>query len=585
MEAANPSPQHERQRLEALERYGLPRAAGGDPALERLVDLACHTFDAPIAFVTAIEEWRLRVLAARGDVPGDLPRSVSLCQHVIAQSAPLVIEDATADPRFRHSPMVTGPPHLRFYAAAPMRSREGLELGTLCVADTRTRGFSDAELKALESLAALGEDALELRHRRGMDQEEAAAERESELRILLDNIPQQLFYLTDAVTFGRVNQATARFKGMTVQQMEWKSLAQFLAPEEVEVCRRSNQPVFDNKVRVRAREWVANAEGEPRLLDFMKVPVLDEHGAVKYVVCVGDDVTESHHTELQRDRLLAILEAAPDCIAMADAEGNVLYRNPAMRRLLGEADGHGFAGRTVADAHPAWAARLIVSEGLPTARDEGVWRGETAVLTADEEEVPVSQLVIAHYGEDGRVERYSTIMHDISEYKRMEAALVHQATHDRLTGLYNRELLEEFLNHEINRAERDGDPLSMLLFDVDHFKRLNDTHGHHAGDQVLRQLGALARNVLRQSDILVRWGGEEFLAILPRTNAEGARRIAERLREAVHDHTFAVGEPVSISAGVAEYRPGECQTALTKRADDALYEAKRRGRNRVEPAA
>lgn len=153
---------------------------------------------------------------------------------------------------------------------------------------------------------------------------------------------------------------------------------------------------------------------------------------------------------------------------------------------------------------------------------------------------------------------------------------------DTMTGLYNRAKTDDVLSHEVRRRERSVQPLAVVLMDVDHFKRINDRHGHHAGDRALRELAELLLERSRQSDCLGRWGGEEFLLICPETNATGAAVLAEALRAAVAGHSFSTGQPVTVSFGIAEYQPADTPERLVERADKALYRAKRNGRNRVE---
>jgi len=160
---------------------------------------------------------------------------------------------------------------------------------------------------------------------------------------------------------------------------------------------------------------------------------------------------------------------------------------------------------------------------------------------------------------------------------------------DSLTKAFNRQYLYQRLPEEVERCRRYKDPLSVALFDIDHFKRFNDSYGHPAGDFVLKEVVRLAQGQIRDVDALVRYGGEEFLVLLPNTPLEGARVIAERFRKAVEAAEFPWSDrrlKVTISVGIAtlaEDVPND--EALLKKADDALYRAKTAGRNRVEPAA
>jgi len=155
------------------------------------------------------------------------------------------------------------------------------------------------------------------------------------------------------------------------------------------------------------------------------------------------------------------------------------------------------------------------------------------------------------------------------------------AASDPLTGVANRRALNERLVASVSLLERHGQPLSVLLLDIDHFKLINDQHGHAAGDAVLVELAGLMSEQLRVSDLLGRWGGEEFMVLAASTVQEQALELAERIRAAALDTRFSHGQPLTVSIGVAQAQPGERPEQLVARADVALYEAKRMGRNQV----
>ncbi len=159
------------------------------------------------------------------------------------------------------------------------------------------------------------------------------------------------------------------------------------------------------------------------------------------------------------------------------------------------------------------------------------------------------------------------------------------ATRDALTGLLNRRAMVELLAREHPRIQRGLGPLAIALLDIDHFKRINDTLGHGAGDEVLRRVAAILQSRLRSADALARWGGEEFLLVMPGTRLAEAGVVMERLRTEVASGPFgevAPGLAVSFSAGLVELREGEAQDAAIDRADRALYRAKQGGRDRIE---
>ena len=164
------------------------------------------------------------------------------------------------------------------------------------------------------------------------------------------------------------------------------------------------------------------------------------------------------------------------------------------------------------------------------------------------------------------------------------AKLEELATTDALTGAYNRRKFNGLILAEIARVRRYEHPLSLLILDIDHFKRVNDTHGHEAGDEVLVVLAGLIRAGIRATDSLARWGGEEFVVLSPEVTVDEAMGLAERLRSAAGAYEYSFAGRVTVSIGVAQHRAGETPDELFARADEALYAAKEGGRDRVEVA-
>jgi two-component system cell cycle response regulator len=167
---------------------------------------------------------------------------------------------------------------------------------------------------------------------------------------------------------------------------------------------------------------------------------------------------------------------------------------------------------------------------------------------------------------------------------------VELAIKDPLTGLHNRRYLDAHLDSELARAAQTGRPVCILAFDIDHFKGINDAHGHESGDDVLRDFADRLRKGVRGIDLVARYGGEEFLLVMPETDAAFAGAVAERLRSDVEKVPFVTRSghaiPVTVSIGIAEWKgPSDTSEALLRRADLALYAAKRTGRNRVVASA
>lgn len=167
---------------------------------------------------------------------------------------------------------------------------------------------------------------------------------------------------------------------------------------------------------------------------------------------------------------------------------------------------------------------------------------------------------------------------------KQREAVTRLATLDSLTEAYNRRTFIDLAERELQRSLRNGKPLSLMVIDLDHFKQINDTHGHQAGDSVLRQVKQIADHCLRAADTFARYGGEEFVVLLPETDREGAHNLAERLRSAIADNRAECGVPVSACIGVVSLPKVNGSVTLAQllaKADEAMYQAKATGRNRV----
>jgi diguanylate cyclase (GGDEF)-like protein len=203
----------------------------------------------------------------------------------------------------------------------------------------------------------------------------------------------------------------------------------------------------------------------------------------------------------------------------------------------------------------------------------------------------LADLVTSALGIAGRIadadSRAETLEETQRRLREQNSLLRELTVIDSLTGLYNRRFFDRRLSYEIERWRRSDHPLSLVMFDVDHFKSINDTHGHHTGDLVLKHLAKVAKESTRDGDVLARHGGEEFVVLMPNSGLDAAANGAERLRKAIEVNALVfegTAIPITISAGVAATERDVTQDAqaLLRAADVALYNAKHLGRNRIE---
>jgi len=281
-----------------------------------------------------------------------------------------------------------------------------------------------------------------------------------------------------------------------------------------------------------------------------------------------------------------IAQTAVDAIILADSSGNIIFCNASAQRIFGYAI-HELLGKPMSIFMPE-QYRAEHQKGMERIKSTGESKyfgriTEMQGLRKNGNVFPIELSVSMWKTGEGIF--YSGIIRDITKRKQLESELEKTATTDRLTQAYTRTKFHEVIKTEFERVKRYNHALSMIMFDIDHFKKINDTHGHAAGDYVLQTLTQIVKENLRELDCLVRWGGEEFVVITPETDVGRAEVLAERIRKAIEGYHFDQAGTVTISLGVTQYGENDTEDSFIKRADDAMYAAKGKGRNRVEVIA
>jgi len=288
----------------------------------------------------------------------------------------------------------------------------------------------------------------------------------------------------------------------------------------------------------------------------------------------------TREAESARDYFRSILHSSPVGIAFFDGNRRFQQVNPATEELLGRPEEEllgndaGFLYRDQSEFD------RVSREAATQMRLNGVYSTVVTFERPDDTPIIVSMTGRA-VNPDALEEGFIWVFQDITEQRRLEAELERLATHDRLTGIYNRTKLYELLEAAHAEHERYGTRFSVVMFDIDDFKAINDTYGHGAGDTVLRELTQRVQGILRESDHLGRWGGEEFLILASHTDRVGVEHLAERVRWVVADAPFSAVGAVTVSVGVAELTSGDTLAHMEERADEGLYAAKKAGGNRV----
>ena len=288
----------------------------------------------------------------------------------------------------------------------------------------------------------------------------------------------------------------------------------------------------------------------------------------------------------ERHRLLA--DNANDVIWTMDLTGAFTYVSPSVEKLRGYTVEEVMAQSREELLCPA--SLIHMEKGLEDAVHSvqnnlpfKVFREDVEQPCKDGTTVWTDLTVSGIYNRDNQFIGMLGVSRDITERKRMEEEIRRLTEIDSLTQLYNRFKLDAVLTMEMERYGRSGSPFSVIMLDIDDFKKINDTHGHVAGDQVLVEIADILKSTIRKIDTVGRWGGEEFMIILPESDLDGGLALAEKLRERIHEHKFPGFGCLTASFGVAVSEKGGDQQQLVARADKAMYQAKQSGKNRVCP--
>lgn len=365
-------------------------------------------------------------------------------------------------------------------------------------------------------------------------------------------------------------------------------------PDDLPALLRAKQAHLDGKTERYEVEFRARAkDGTWRWIHSRGRMVRNAAGEPARFVGVHTDVTEFKALQqrlfLEKERAEVTLASIADAVITTDAEGNVTFMNGVAERLTGwrEADALGLPADTIAPLYDESSGVMIDSPVARAGREKRAVEpgGHALLLNRRGDKLPVDETAAPILAGDGTLIGVVMVFYDVSHTRELTRRMSWQLTHDELTGLYSRREFDNRLRRLVQDARAGGGVHALLYLDLDQFKIVNDTSGHLAGDELLKQLGFLLSEQMRRNDVLARLGGDEFAALLEHCPPEKAREIAEKLRRTVADFRFTWQDrvfDVGVSIGLVMLdadTPG-AEEALVA-ADTACYAAKEAGRNRV----
>lgn len=578
----------EQERLRRLERYGILRTPP-EPAFDDIARLAADLFEAPIAYLSLTEATRHWFKARIGLDLDDVERSVSFCDHTLTGQDVMVVEDASRDVRFADNPFVTGPYGVRFYAGVALSDADGFPLGTLAVADVTPRQITEQQKSFLRSLASIALDRMELQKvKAGLLETVTATEAarqdavtsHAELRQVIDCLPQAVVLLDEENNLILWNK---NYETM------FPGTAPYVKPgvNIKTLYRKAFESIGDdsNQDEARAEAWVR------RKMDLLN------HNDSYVEQNIGDQrwIRYDQHVTADRKRVYVRTDVTDDKNA-AESFRLLFESNPVPMWVVERSDlrfldvneaavehyGYSrdqFLNMTSLEIRPAYERQRALddaSNNFTTDSGEKDWIHNRA----DGTEILVSSYArpIKYSGREAAI--VSAV--DVTERRKHDARIKYMAEHDALTGLPNRRLFLEMLENTHLQKTRKPGLWSIILVDIDDFKNINDTLGHHVGDNLITAVASRLEECVGDKGVVGRLGGDEFAVLLPTiVDPADAHLAAFDLVQAFNDplkvreHEILVGVSAGVSVGLDISVDA---STMLKNADLALYKAKSDGR-------
>lgn len=489
---------------------------------DRLTRIAQQVFDVPIVLVSLVDTDRQWFKSSLGVDLTEMPRSISFCGHTILHDEVFVIPDTKLDERFSDNPVVSGPPHIRFYAGQPLKAANNQVIGTFCILDCQPRQFSIADIALLKDLSALAEKEINF----------------PDLQTLTSKLRNSERSLLEAIAELKMKenheQGRNRCLEMVSRGFPLKQIMQAI---------------------IRELE-----EQRPEMLGC--IMLVDEK---TQTLCVGSSPTLP---QFYQDELSSIpIEVGAGASGTAAATGE--------RFIIENLETHPYSAHYAALSKKV---NLASSWSQPIKSVDGKVLGTFSIST---HEINTPNEADIHL-----IEQTANLVGIAIERDLADTVIQRQANYDALTGLPNRHMLQDRLGYEISKAQRADWQVALLFLDLDHFKDVNDTLGHEKGDQLLIIVAERLLQCVRTIDTVARLGGDEFMIVMGELHASSVvERVASQILEALSQPFYLDDKVIHLSASIGiTFYPDNAKDieTLVKNADQAMYVAKSKGRDRFQ---
>ena len=591
-----------------------------EEVFDRVTRLVSRLLNVPVALFSLVDENRQWFKSHVGLDVRETPREHAFCAHAMLQDQPLVVSDASSDARFADNPLVTGNPHIRFYAGVPIRTSGGLAIGTLCAIDEQARVLTADELCILIDLADIVQKEVQYRERlavagRHMLRSEAVlSASEARFRSIFDLASVGIALVSPTGGWLSVNDTLCKMLGYSAHELQRLTFQQITWPEDLDLDLIQFERVRRGELdRYQLEKRYVRKDGATVWANLDVSAKFNQAGKLEYFISVIQNISaqkeaeralgalhadlearvaartvELHERELE---LRSVIENANDAYIGLDQTGIVTVWNRAAEQTFGYSAVEAI-GESLDD--------LIIPQDMVSAHRNSMLRYVTTCVST----VLGKRLELPAVRKDGSTlivevrmsalelhgkQTFSAFLHDISDRKQAEARREYESRHDMLTNLLNRRALLETLPIAQGRVARTGKSMALLFIDLDGFKAVNDEFGHDAGDSVLRAVAGRLLDVVRKTDSVFRLAGDEFTVLLESMSDtfDYARQVANKIIAEVSRPLTVEGALAGVGAsiGIAVFSPaGKASPEdLLKEADRQMYAAKRAGKGQVFP--
>ena len=585
-----------------------------EPVFERITELAAYIFGTPIALVSLVDRHRQWFKSRVGIDLIETPREQSFCAHAIRQHKPLIVTDASNDPRFADNPLVIGAPKIRFYAGTAVTTAEGHALGTLCVIDTRPRQLTDSQTQILQVLADMVLHEIRSRERLLLINSELSSSREqvhaheSSFRTIFERAGVGIALVSLKGEWLDVNSTLCSMLGYSREEFRTLTFQDITVPADLSMGLNLVEKMATGRMdQFQLEKRYVRKDGSPLWTHLMVTKQKNHKGELTHYVCVIQDIQDRKNTEQQlitlQHELEQTVEMRTSVLRKREAELSAILENTSDAYIGMDESGTITAWNRRAEEIFLWnreeAVGCLVEELIiPVARREAYRRDLKEYLTKGHSDtigkvverlalrwdgvlIPVELRVTAVHIEDRTV--FSAFLQDITQRKLQEKKRLQDAQEDALTGLANRRAMYSFLKARLKLEPTQEDPLLLFYLDLDSFKPINDTLGHAAGDQVLVEIARRLKQVMRDDDLVARIGGDEFVIIARgMSNRPIIENFCQRLLNTLKSPMVIDNHEVNVGCSIGiVLAPNDSSRTddLLRFADIALYEAKAAGRN------